>query len=42
MPRLLRAARDNVSDIVAAVAASTYFFGFLSALYTALAKLAYY
>ncbi len=41
MPRLLRAARDNVSDIVAAVAASAYFFGFVSALYAALAKLAY-
>ena len=41
MPRLLRAVRDNVSDIVAAVAASAYFFGFLGTLYAALAKLAY-
>jgi hypothetical protein len=41
MSHLFRDARDNASDILAAVAASTYFLGFLSAVHAALAKLFY-
>ena len=41
MSHLLQAARENASDILAAGAASIYFFGFLSAVHAALGKLAY-
>jgi hypothetical protein len=41
VPRLLQATRDNAGDIVAAVAASAYFLGFLGAIQVALAKLFY-
>jgi hypothetical protein len=41
MSRLFRATRDNASDILAAVAASAYFLGFLVAVHAALTKLAY-
>ena len=42
MSRLFRAARDNASDVLAAVAASAYFLGFFAAIHAALDKLAYY
>ena len=41
MSSLFRAARDNASDILAAVAASAYFAGFFVAVHAALDKLAY-
>ena len=41
MSRLLQATRDNAGDILAAVAASAYFLGFLGAIHVALAKLSY-
>ena len=44
MSRLFQAARDNASDIlaaVAAVAASIYFLGFLGAIHAALDRLSY-
>ncbi len=41
MPHLFQAARDNASDILAAVVASVYFLGFLGAVHAALDKLAY-
>ncbi len=41
MSRLFQAARDNASDILAAVAASVYFLGFFGPLHAALNKLAY-
>ena len=41
MHHLSQAARDNASDILAAVAASAYFLGFLGAIHAALGKLAY-
>lgn len=41
MSRLFQAARDNASDILAAVAASGYFLGFFAAINAALDKLSY-
>jgi hypothetical protein len=41
MSHLLRHARDNARDILAAVAAAAYFLGFLGAVHVALAKLLY-
>ena len=41
MSHLFRAARDNASDILAAVAASAYVLGFFVAVHAALAKLTY-
>ncbi len=41
MSRLFQAARDNASDILAAVAASIYFLGFLGAIHAALDRLSY-
>ena len=41
MSRLSQAARDNASDVLAALAASVYFLGFFGAVYAALDKLAY-
>jgi hypothetical protein len=41
MSSLFQAARDNASDILAAVAASVYFLGFFGAIHAALDKLAY-
>ena len=41
MSRLLQTARDNASDILAAVAASVYFLCFLGAIHAALDKLSY-
>jgi hypothetical protein len=41
MSRLFHAARDNASDVLAAVAASVYFLCFLGAIHAALAKLSY-
>jgi hypothetical protein len=41
MLRLLQAARDNASDMLAAVAASAYFLGFLGAVHAALGRLLY-
>jgi hypothetical protein len=41
MLRLLQATRDNVGDMLAAVAASAYFLGFLGAVHAALGKLLY-
>jgi hypothetical protein len=41
MSRLSQAARDNASDILAAVAASVYFLGFFGAVHAALEKLSY-
>ena len=40
MSRLFRVTRDNIGDILAAVAVSAYFLGFLVAIHTALARLA--
>ena len=41
MSSLFQAARDNASDILAAVAACAYFLGFFGAIHAALDKLAY-
>ena len=41
MSRLFQAARDNASDILAAVAASIYFLRFLGAIHAALDRLSY-
>jgi hypothetical protein len=41
MSRLFQAARDNANDILAAVAASIYFLGFLGGIHAALGRLSY-
>ena len=41
MSRLFQSARDNARDVVASVAASAYFLGFLAGIHTALDKLSY-
>jgi hypothetical protein len=41
MSRLFQVARYNTSDILATVAASAYFIGFLGAVHAALGKLFY-